>query len=514
MKGSIVTDRIPALVVGAGPVGLAMAAELKRYGVAMRVIDKAANRTDKSKALVVWSRTLELFDRMGCGDAFLAAGRRIRGGTISGGGKRLAHFEFAGLDSPHPYGLTIAQSETERLLAEHLGRLGGQVERAVELIGFSQSADGVQARLRHAGGVDEIVECDWLLGCDGAHSGVRHGLGMEFSGVTEPSDFWLADVRLTGQGVPKDENALYWHRDGILALFPFPPDRVRIIGDLGLSAGDGEPPDPTLVEVQRLLDERGPGGLSASDPAWLANFRVNERKVAEYRERRVFLAGDAAHIHSPAGGQGMNTGIQDSCNLAWKLALVCRGVGAGGPLLDSYSRERSAVGDLVLKNAARLTHVAILRNRLGQIVRNNLVSLLGELPPVQRRMAAMLAELDIAYPDSPLNRKVVGAPSGHGVPNPGERAPLDSALARRIGAGNQPKFTLLGGAAASVAYEPLMRRFGDLLTPFDTPAADLVREYGGLEHGAWLIRPDGYVALAVPEDGAAAVADYLAEIMR
>jgi 2-polyprenyl-6-methoxyphenol hydroxylase-like FAD-dependent oxidoreductase len=511
---TIVTERISTLLVGAGPVGLAMAAELKRYGVAMRVIDKAANRSDKSKALVVWSRTLELFDRMGCGDAFLAVGRRMRGGAISGGGKRLAHFEFAGLDSPHPYALTIAQSDTERLLAEHLGRLGGQVERAVELVDFSQLADGVRARLRHAGGAEEIVECDWLLGCDGAHSSVRHGLGMEFSGVTEASDFWLADVQLSGHGVPTDEIVLYWHRDGILAIFPFPPDRVRIIGDLGPGAGDGDRPDPTLVEVQRLLDERGPGGLAASDPVWLANFRVNERKIAEYRDRRVFLAGDAAHIHSPAGGQGMNTGIQDACNLSWKLALVCRGIGASGPLLDSYSGERSAVGDLVLKNAARLTHVAILRNPLGQIVRNSLVSLLGEMPAVQRRMAATFAELDIAYPDSPLNRTIAGAPSGHGLPKPGERAPLDSDLARRIGAGNDPKFVLLGGAAASVAYEPLMRRFGDLLTPVDTPAADLARKYGGLEHGAWLIRPDGYVALAVPEDGAAAVADYLIEITR
>jgi 2-polyprenyl-6-methoxyphenol hydroxylase-like FAD-dependent oxidoreductase len=514
LKGTIVTQRISALVVGAGPVGLAMAAELRRYGVATRVIDKAANRSDKSKALVIWSRTLELFDRMGCGDAFMAVGRRMRGGTISAEGRRLAHFEFAGLDTPHPYALTVAQSETERLLAEHLGRLGGEVERGVELVDFSQSAAGVRARLRHAGGADEIVECDWLLGCDGAHSAVRHGLGMEFSGVTEPSDFWLADVRLSGARAPIDEIQLYWHRDGLLGLFPFPPDRVRILGDLGTGAAVDERPDPTLAEVQRLLDERGPGGLAASDPAWLANFRVNERKVAEYRDRRVFLAGDAAHIHSPAGGQGMNTGIQDSCNLAWKLALVCRGVGAGGPLLDSYSRERSAVGDLVLKNAARLTHVAILRNPLGQIVRNSLVALLGELPPVQRRMAAMLAELDIAYPESPLNRSVAGAPSGHGLPQPGDRAPLDSQLAKRIGAGDRPQFALLGGAAASVAYEPLMRRFGDLLLPIETPAADLARKYGGLEHGAWLIRPDGYVALAVPEDDAAAVADYLGEITR
>ncbi|HVH76097.1 MAG TPA: FAD-dependent monooxygenase [Stellaceae bacterium] len=508
------TTRTTALVVGAGPVGLAMAAELTRYGVAVRLIDKAAAPSDKSKALVIWSRTLELIDRMGCGADFLAAGMRLRGATISAEGRLLANLDVSGLDTPHPYALAIPQSETERLFTEHLSRLGVRVERETALVDFSQSETGVRARLARPGGGQEEVECDWLIGCDGAHSTVRHVLQVPFTGVTEPADFLLADVRIEGAGFRSGELGLFWHKDGVLGIFPFAAGRARVIADLGPAPNDRPRPDPSLAEVQRLVDERGPKGLRLSDPVWLANFRVNERKVADYRKGRVFLAGDAAHIHSPAGGQGMNTGIQDACNLAWKLALVCRGIGGHGPLLDSYSAERSAVGEMVLKNAARLTHVAILKNPLGQIIRNNIVALLGELPPVQRRIAATLAELDIAYPDSPLNRAVPGAAAGRGLPKPGERAPLDRDFAKRIGAGGEPKFVLLGGASASAAYEPLMQRFGNLLTPIDTVAADLARKYGGIEHGAFLIRPDGYIALAVPENGAGAVENYLADITR
>jgi 2-polyprenyl-6-methoxyphenol hydroxylase-like FAD-dependent oxidoreductase len=507
-------ERTTALVVGAGPVGLAMAAELRRYGVNLRLIDKAKSPSDKSKALVIWSRTFELIDRMGCGEDFLAAGMQLHGATIAAEGRRLAHLDFSSLDSPHPYALAIPQSETERLLAEHLARLGGKVERGVELVDFSQSATGVTARLKRSDSAEEAVECDWLLGCDGAHSTVRQLLGLPFAGVTELADFWLADVRLEGASCPRDELGLFWHRDGILGIFPFPPGRARIVGDLGPAPDDKPRPDPTLAEVQRLVDERGPKGLRLSDPVWLANFRVNERMVADYRKGRVFLAGDAAHIHSPAGGQGMNTGIQDACNLAWKLALASRGIGLHGPLLDSYGEERRAVGEMVLKNAARLTHVALVKNPLGQVVRNNIVSLLGELKPVQRRLAAQLAELDIGYRKSGLSRKIPGAASGGGLPKPGDRAPLDRDLASRIGGGHDPKFVLLGGAAASVAYTSLMTRFGNLLTPIDTVAASLARRYGGIEHGAWLIRPDGYIALAAPENGAAAIEEYLAEITR
>ena len=189
------------------------------------------------------------------------------------------------------------------------------------------------------------MEVAWLIGCDGAHSTVRHGLNLTFEGDTLMSDWILGDVHLTGWTKDPHEVNTYWHADGVLVVFPISPERFRVIADFGVAQGNERRADPTLAEVQAVLDRRGPGGIRISDPIWLAAFRINERKVTNYRAGRVFLAGDAAHVHSPAGGQGMNTGMQDACNLAWKLAMVIRGVANAEPLLESYNLERSAVGE-------------------------------------------------------------------------------------------------------------------------------------------------------------------------
>lgn len=471
-------DKLQVLVAGAGPVGLMMAAELARYGIRVRLIDKAAEPTRTSKALVVWSRTMELLDRAGCGEAFLAAGMKARGGGMFAGRERLATLDVRSVDSPHPYALMIAQSETERLLAGHLAGLGLVPERRVELTAFSQDEGGVQATLRHADGTTEQVGADWLIGCDGAHSTVRHGLGFAFEGETLESDWILADVHLHGPDIVSDEIRVYWHADGVLALFPITPGRFRIIGDIGEARPDApRRADPTLAEVQALLDRRGPGDIAAADPVWLAAFRINERKVASYRGGRVFLAGDAAHIHSPAGGQGMNTGMQDAANLAWKLALVVRGEGRDGPLLDSYSAERSAVGDLVLRNAGAMTRVALLRNPIVQTIRNFVISHVARLSPVQQRMAEQLTELDIAYPGSPLS---VGA---------GRRMPGALQADLRIGGGRLPRLTLLHPRRHAVAA-----------LAAEWPG--LVQALEAAVERPTLVRPDGYVALETEDFGA------------
>ena len=379
------------LVIGAGPVGLTMAAELARYGVGVRIVDKAAQRSDKSKALVLWSRTLELIDRMGCGASFVEAGRKVREAEIISGGATIARVNFDGLKTPHPYGLMLPQSETERLMEHHLNSLGVEVERPVELIRFVADEDAVTAFLRRPDGGEETVDVDWMIGCDGAHSVVRHGLGMEFEGDTMPSHFILADLHLTG-GLPMDEIKTYWHEAGVLVIFPISPGRYRVIADVGEPKAGGHTPDPTLEEVQLLLDQRGPAGIRASDPVWLSGFTINERKVADYRAGRVFLAGDAAHVHSPAGGQGMNTGMQDAINLAWKLALVCRGSASPEPLLGSYSAERSEVGREVLANAGRLTTIALVRGAIAQSIRNHLASMLFGFSPVKRAVTNQMSD--------------------------------------------------------------------------------------------------------------------------
>ena len=182
------------------------------------------------------------------------------------------------------------------------------------------------------------METCWLIGCDGAHSTVRHGLDLEFQGAAQGDDWMLADIRLEGAGAPPaDEIATFLHRDGPFVVFPIPGGRARIVATLGKTVAGRSRPDPTLPEVQAMADERAGGGFRVVDPVWLSNFRINERKVLDYANGRVFLAGDAAHVHSPAGGQGMNTGMQDAFNLAWKLAMVVRGQVAGQPARQLYA---------------------------------------------------------------------------------------------------------------------------------------------------------------------------------
>ncbi len=484
----------PVLIIGAGPVGMTLASELTRYGVGVRIVDKAPRRTDKSKALVLWSRTLELLDR-GMGAApFVDAGFKVGGVTIVAGDKVVGRVAMDGVPSAYAFVLMIPQSETERLLEERLGEQGVTVERETEASAFAMGPDGVDAVLRRADGREETVRARWLVGCDGAHSAVRHALGVPFAGETLASDWVLADVHMTGYPRPDTDASVYWHRDGVLIIFPISPGRYRILGDLPFTDAK-VPPAPSLEQIQALIDRRGPAGTAVFDPIWLSGFRINGRKVAEYRRGRVFLAGDAAHIHSPAGGQGMNTGMQDAMNLAWKLALVVRGT-CGEGLLDSYSPERSAVGDEVLKGAGRLTAVATLKNPVAQGLRNLVGQVMLGLPRVTHAVADTMSEVAIHYPESPLN-----GPGLHDGPKPGERvAPV--AGQRPVGSGGAPLFTLF--AACGPETEALTRRFGGrLLDPEVRPPfrAD----------GIWLVRPDGYAAMAAAAHGCGwgEVGDYL-----
>jgi 2-polyprenyl-6-methoxyphenol hydroxylase-like FAD-dependent oxidoreductase len=479
-------------IAGAGPVGLTLANELARHGVPIRIVDKAPHRTDKSKALVLWSRTLELFDDAGYVGPFLAAGMRGSGAQISTGKEIVARVSLDSIDSRYPFALMIPQSETERVLEEQLAARGVTVDREVELTGFAEKGDKVEATVRNADGRTETVTADWLIGCDGAHSAVRHGLGFSFEGSTLQSEWSLADGQLLGLE-PKDRIHIFWHRDGILAFFPMGDDRWRVIADLGEVKDGNHFADPTLEEMQTLIAHRGSSGITLSNPRWLAAFRINERKVKDYRRGRIFLAGDAAHIHSPAGGQGMNTGMQDAFNLAWKLKMVIAGA-ARPSLLDSYSIERSAVGDMVLRNAGRLTEAAILRNPIAQGLRNAVVKFATGFPALQHAIADQLAETNIAYPSSPLTAK-----NGHTAngPKPGMRWP------DRLPAGAGGKsFTALGPMEVVTA---LAQKFPKLVTAV---SADDPAHAGALR----LIRPDGYVAFVGAADDRAHAEAYLAEV--
>lgn len=480
----------PVLIVGAGPVGMTLAIALSRRGVAVRIVDKDVARTDKSKALVLWARTLEMLDIEGCTAPFVAAGLPAVGITIQeAGGKTLLHVPFTMTRSVYQFALMVPQSETERLLEEELNRLQISVERATELVSFAEEDTGLTASIRHADGRVEAFSASWIVGCDGAHSTVRHAIGATFEGDTLPSDFVLADVEVEGN-VARNEVTICWASDGIAAFFPIDGTRMRVIADCGPST-DSVRLAPTLEEVQAIVDQRGSPGLRLHQPVWLSSFRINERKVREYRRGRVFLAGDAAHIHSPAGGQGMNTGMQDAFNLAWKLALVYHGRAAPG-LLDSYSTERSAIGDQVLSNASNMTRVALLRNPLLQQIRRLAAHNLGRIPALQQHMVDQLSEVSLHYRDSPLTQHRAGAPTH---PAAGERA-LDIALVghpegstRLVDVLRTGKFAVLSVGVPAVTL-PVA-----LLT-----VATAVEAHANADYPAgyvWLVRPDAYVATAV-----------------
>jgi 2-polyprenyl-6-methoxyphenol hydroxylase-like FAD-dependent oxidoreductase len=495
--------KIDVLIAGAGPVGLTMASELSRYGLSVRLVDKNTQRTDKSKALVLWARTLELIDRMAPHDAdrFIQAGLKTESVKILAGNENIAHVDMKEVDSRYKFVLMIPQSETERLLEERLATFNVKAERQTELTDFQETPDGVSCVVKHADGHEETIEASWLIGADGAHSIVRHKLNKEFHGSTLLSDWMLADIHLTGVQGPPAIN-LYWHSDGILAIFPLQGTRHRIIANVGESSGpigEGNHPPPAVEDIQRVLDERGPGGIKASDAVWLSNFSINERKVDDYRAGRVFVAGDAAHVHSPAGGQGMNTGMQDAFNLTWKLALVSRGLSQPEPLLSSYSLERSPVAKLLLEFTGKATAASLLQGGVKQYIRNHVASLVLGFAPATHTMANLLSEITIGYSDSPLNARTQHAPGGI---KPGKRAPIrqNEPLA---GSGDTPRFVLFAESGSIPAG--LLQKCNGFLdatprTPFSPDSLSLVR-------------PDGYIALATKSGDWNAVETYLHQFL-
>jgi 2-polyprenyl-6-methoxyphenol hydroxylase-like FAD-dependent oxidoreductase len=481
----------PILIVGAGPVGLTMAIELARFGISVRIIERNPHPTETSRALVVWSRTLELLDRTGCTQDFLGAGLKAHGASLRAGQTVIGRPRFDDISSAYNFALMIPQRDTERLLIEHLRSLGVEVERQVELVSFLEGNDSVEAVLAHADGRRETVSVPWLLGCDGAHSAVRHGLNVEFLGSTQGDDWLIADVRLAGEHAPpEDEISTYFHRDGPFVIFPLPGRRARIIATRGKIDEAHPRPDPTITDVQALIDQRAGGGFGASDPVWLTNFRINERKVSQYRYGRIFLSGDAAHIHSPAGGQGMNTGMQDAINLAWKLAMVVHG-DARESLLDSYSPERNAVGDMVLRNASAMTDVATLTNPAAQAARNLVARFLLGFHAVRHEMAATMSEVDIAYTKSPLS---AGRHAG------ARWAPKDYA-GLPPGAGPSPRFVLYAVNPENAG--PVVGKFPTLLEGTARPSPD---------NDMHVVRPDGYVGLTTGADNWGEIERYLEKL--
>jgi 2-polyprenyl-6-methoxyphenol hydroxylase-like FAD-dependent oxidoreductase len=375
---NIVTDT-DTLIVGAGPVGLFLANECARRDLRYRIVEEHSTQSEHSKALAIFPRTLEIFDMAGVAGPFLDAANRVTSVAVIAAGHTLANMHFAPQESPYSFVAMVPQDVTERLLAESLERRGGHVEYQTKFVSAVQQDDLVTATLNHNGSLSEIT-AKFLVGCDGAHSTVRHLLNLPFEGAEYQDLFLLADIE-SNDAVRADQMQLCPSEFGPVAIFPMSATRRRIVAMIDKADGDA----PSLDLVRRLLNDRAPIGLEARSLHWSSYFNIHHRHVAQMRVGRVFIAGDAAHIHSPFGGQGMNTGLQDVWNLSWKLALALQGHGTE-ELLSSYTAERIPVIKNVIETTDFLTKTLGTPNKFAQALRNTVIPMVSRLAPVSARI--------------------------------------------------------------------------------------------------------------------------------
>ena len=374
------------LIVGAGPVGLTLAASLAAEGVRAVLIDKQAEGANTSRACVVHSRTLEVLRELKVSEELVSRGLIVPRFTVRDRDRVLMTIDFGDLPTDYPYTLMIPQDITERVLLERLHAVGGRVHRPYELTGLTQDGDGVTATMA----TGDTIRASYAVGADGMHSTVRKHTGIGFTGDTYAQSFVLADVHMDWH-LPQTEVMLYYSPAGLVVVSALPGGRHRIVATV-----DGAPEHPSGEFVQALLDARGPEQRPARirDVVWSSRFRVHHRLAGHYRAGRMFLAGDAAHVHSPAGGQGMNTGIQDAVALATRLTAVLRD-GAAGTVLDQYEAERRPVAADVVALTHRITRIATIDSIPLRKARNVLLRALDWVPAVHHTLAMKLSELSV-----------------------------------------------------------------------------------------------------------------------
>ena len=503
----------PVLIVGAGPTGMMAAVELSRFNIPVRLIEKKAEPETTSRAIGVQARTLELLEQRGLGSSLVEHGNHGRAFSLYGDGKRIWRLEFGGINSKYNYLLFVSQAETENVLREALDKAGVTIERNLTFIALGQADRDTKltAILQHRDGSLEQFECSYLIDAEGSHSTARGTVGLQFGGKSHVEDYALGDLHVDGDLVETDFH-IFSSVHGFISLFPMGGRRFRLMADNPICESCMDT-GPSVEELQEIYDQRSHIPAKFRDMSWSSWFHINSRMVNHLQVGRVFFGGDSAHIHSPAGAQGMNTGMQDMINLCWKLAMVMKGE-AKPELLGTYSQERIPIIQGVLKKTEAVNEAIASENRLFRSVFNHVAPWLVGMENVQHNASERLSELALNYRESPLS-----VSGGHpGELRAGDRVPdVPVTLLHSEGSSEtQPRpattFSLLNPTFFTLLYcnirdpakthpevesviepwHPMMR--GQLIAAI--PSQDKFQKYFGAAPSIVLVRPDGYVAFA------------------
>jgi 2-polyprenyl-6-methoxyphenol hydroxylase-like FAD-dependent oxidoreductase len=513
------------LVVGAGPTGLMLANQLVRRGVRALIIDRHAGPSLQTRALGVQARTMEIYAQLGIVDRALELGKRGNGANLWAQGRKTARVPLgdAGRNiTPYPYILVLGQDDNEWIMGDKLRELGTSVQWNTELVGLAQDEGQVTATLKGPGGATRAIPVQWVAGCDGAHSAVRGLTGIEFPGAPYEHVFFVADTQATGSMVPDEVNIYFW-REGFHLLFPMRgTDHWRVVGIL---PPDLRGRDEVKFEdvIPSLRNEAG-AALSFKACSWFSTYRIHHRSAARFRDRRCFLLGDAAHIHSPVGAQGMNTGLQDAYNLAWKLALVIKNQ-AKPMLLDSYEEERLPVAQRLLNTTDRGFRLVVSDNWLAGLFRTKILARIAAFAMsrerIQRFAFRTVSQTGIHYRDGALSKSLDGLPGS--APRGGDRFPWlrlkfrpDGPVEDSFAKFDDTHFHLIAIGQPAPPEGTLGLR--DLLRTHaipDDPVNDAELARAQIPKACfYLLRPDGHVGLCGVRLGAADVRRYFSEQMR
>ena len=498
-------ENAEVLIIGAGPTGLVLALWLTKTGVKVRIIDKAEKAGTTSRALVIHPRTLEFYNQLGIATRMVERGVEIKGANLWISGERVGRLQFSNIHasiSPFQFILGLPQDEQEEMLETELANLGVKVERSTELLSFEQSITGVRAQLIRTGGAAEQCEAQYLMGCDGARSVVRQQIGTDFPGGTYEETYYVADLKCKGLFELGEVNIAIDEAD-FLALFPLKGlDVIRLVGTIRHDATTKKElswNDVSEGIIQRLK-------LEVQEVRWFSTYKVHHRVASFFHKGNVFLLGDAGHIHSPVGGQGMNTGIGDAVNLAWKIAAVIKDK-APLVLLDTYQPERIAFARrLVATTDTAFTFVSA-RGAFAKWVRLNVVPVLLPflfgLEPVRRLMFRNISQIEIKYRQSALSG------SSTGKIKAGDRLPW---VKPQGGDDNFSTLNILKWQVhiygeATGAMPQLCKQRGIKLSAFAWSEA--AGKAGLKRNAVYVVRPDGYIGMAAVQNDEAKIEAYL-----